>query len=277
MLEPTHARPGVAQIRRQALNFMQEGSVKGVPAVARSPIRPTVWSFALFVLPAAVMAGPWEVGGVGLRETQEVTLEAGWRRIDSKETWAVPVLKLAAPLGDDLSYEVSAGYRILERSPGGTRRGAKDIAAKLMWQFLGETASRPVLLMEPKLTFVIDAASGGMGGVTTLKMPLRGGKRFGKIRLTGEVLYTHGFARDYDDLVGYGGLVEYSPDERWVVGVDLFNDCPVHDGRYHLRGNAAFKFKAMDNVELQGLIGRSVENRRGELATNVRFIASYTF
>ena len=166
----------------------------------------------------------------------------------------------------------------MEKSSGFTYSGAKDMAAKLMWQFLDETSSRPVFLMEPRLAFVIDDASSGVGaGFTTLKVPLRGGKRFGKVRLTGEVFYTRGFARNYSDMVGYGGLVEYSPDERWVVGVDLFNDCPVHDRRYHLRSNAAVKFKAVHNVELQGLIGRSVENRRGELATNFRFIASYTF
>ncbi len=282
----TQAMPYAAHSirRRFAARFlapkgMQAEIAKGTPGVARFFDRRAAWSFVLFTLPAVAVAGPWEVGGTSPSKTKKIEVEVSRKHTDSRDTWARPVLKFAAPLGDDLSYEVAAGYGVVEKSSGPTRGGAKDVTAKLMWRFLDETDRRPVLLVEPKFTFDTgDASSGVGGGVTTLKTPLRGGKRFGKVRLTGEVFYTHGFAGEYDDLVGYGGLVEYSPNERWVVGMDVLNDRPIHEGgRYHVRGDVAFKFKAADSVELQGLIGRSVENRRGELAANVNFVAAYKF
>lgn len=229
------------------------------------------------LLPATAFAGPWEVGSTSPSTSRKVKAEVTWKHTDSKDTWARPVLKFAAPLARDLSFEVAAGYGIVEKSNGATRSGAKDFTGKLKWRFVEEGDRRPAWLVEPKFSF--DTGSPGIGGgVTTLKTPLRAGKQFGKLRLTAEVSHTHGFAHDYDDLVGYGALLEYAPNPRWIVGVDLLNDRPLHDGgRYHLRGNAAFKYKASKRFELQGLLGRSAENRRGELATSAKFVAAYKF
>lgn len=246
----------------------------------RNRQRVGLWlAIAALALPAVALAGPWEVGGTSPSKTKKVKAEVTWKHTDSKDTWARPVLKFAAPLTSSSSYEVSAGYGIIEKANGATQTGAKDFTAKLKWRFLEETASRPALLVEPKFTFDTgDKVSGVGGGVTTLKVPVRAGKQFGKVRLTGEVFYTHGFDNQYDDTVGYGGLFEYSLTKRLLVGVDLLNDRPIHDGgRYHWRSNAAFKYKATESIELQGLIGRTIENRRGEMATNAKIVAVLKF
>ncbi len=236
-------------------------------------------AIAALAAPATVLAGPWEVGSTSPSKAKKVKAEVTWKHTDAKDTWARPVLKFAAPLADDLSYEVAAGYGIVEKANGTTRGGARDVSAKLKWRFLDETDGRPAFLVEPKFTFATGDKAAGIGsGVTTLKTPVRAGKQFGKVRLTGEVFYTHGFAHDYNDMIGYGGLLEYAPDSHWIVGVDLLDDRPVdHGSRHHLRGDVAFKYKAGKHVELQGLLGRSVENHRGELATNAKFVASYKF
>lgn len=246
----------------------------------RRPLRSgLLLAIAALAFPCIALAGPWEVGSTSPSKQKKVKAEVTWKHTDSKDTWARPVLKFAAPLADDLSYEIAAGYGIVEKANGTTRSGARDFTAKLKWRFLAETDDRPAFLVEPKFTFDTgDKAAGIGGGVTTLKTPVRAGKQFGKIRLTGEVFYTHGFARDYDDVIGYGGLLEYAPDSHWIVGVDLLDDRPVdHGSRHHLRGDVAFKYKANKHVELQGLLGRSVENQRGELATNAKFVAVYKF
>ncbi len=231
-------------------------------------------SIVPLAMPSLALAGPWEVGSTSPSKTRKVKAEVTWKHTDSKDTWGRPILKFGAPLGEDLSYEVAAGYGIVERSSGKNRGGARDITAKLKWRFVEETATRPAFLVEPKFTFDTgDSAAGIGGGVTTLKTPVRAGKQFGQFRLTGEMRYTHGFARGYDNMVGYGGLVEYAPNQRWILGVDVFNDRPVHDGgRYHVLGEAAFKFKPTKEIELQALIGRSIENRRGEPATNAKIV-----
>jgi len=249
------------------------------PTPRRPPHLGFVLAIAALALPCVALAGPWEVGSTSPSKQKKAKAEVTWKHTASKNTWARPVLKFAAPLAKDLSYEVAAGYGIVEKANGITRGGARDVSAKLKWRFLAETDARPAFLLEPKFTFATgDKAAGVGGGVTTLKTPVRAGKQFGKFRLTGEVFYTHGFAHDYDDMLGYGGLLEYSPDPHWIIGVDLLDDRPVdHSSRHHLRSNVAFKYKANKRVELQGLFGRSIENRRGALATNAKFVAVYKF
>lgn len=244
-----------------------------------SGLRNGCFSLVLLAVPTTTLAGPWEVGSTNPSKTKKIKMELTGKYTDSKDTYGVPVLKFAAPLADDSSFEVATGYGVVDKSQQGSRGGARDITAKLMWRFIGETDHRPAFLLEPKFTFDTGDTGSGVGGdATTLKMPVRAGKQFGSVRLTGELFYTHGFRHDYEDVAGYGGLIEYSPHERWVVGVDLLNDRPAHAGsRYHLRSNAAIKLKATPKIELEALVGRSIENRRGEPATSVKFVASFKF
>ncbi len=236
-------------------------------------------SLPLLGISPSTLAGPWEIGSTNPSKTKKIKIEFTRKHTDSKDTYGFPILKFAAPFSDDLSFEAAAGYGAVDTPQRGSRGGAKDITAKLMWRFIGKSGNRPAFLLEPKFSFDTgDTASGVGAGVTTLKMPLRAGKQFGKVRLTAEVFHTHGFKHAYTDIVGYGGLIEYSPHERWIVGIDLLNDHPLHDGgAHHLRSNAAVKLKATSRIELQALVGRSVENRRGESATNVKFVASFKF
>jgi hypothetical protein len=249
------------------------------PIPTRVGLGSLLLALSTFALPQLAHAGPWEVGSTSPSKSRKIKAEVTWKHTDSKDTWARPIIKIGGPLNSNLSYEVGGGYGIIEKANGTTRSGARDLTGKLKWRFLTETATRPAFLVEPKFTFNTgDATSGVGGGVSTLKTPVRAGKQFGDFRLTGEVFYTHGFAHRYDDTLGYGGLLEYSPNDRWILGVDVINDRPVDDGgRYHVRTEGAFKFKLNSAVELQGLIGRSVENRRGELATNAKFVMAVKF
>ena len=229
-------------------------------------------------LPATSMAGPWEVGGTTPSKTRTFKFELAWKHTATKDTWTRPVLKFGAPLADNLSYEVSGGYGAVENRGQPTRGGMKDFTGALKWGLMRQAEHGVDMMLEPKLTFDTgDVASGVGGGVTALKLPLRVGRNFGKVYLTGEVRYTHGFASHYTDLAGYGGLVEYKPNARWVVGVDLINDRPVHGSGDHWRSNVAFKYKPDKHWEWQGLLGRSLHNARGLMATSVQFELAYKF
>ncbi len=242
-------------------------------------LRNFCFSIVLLAIPATVLAGPWEVGSTNPDNAKKIKVEFAGKYTDSRNTYGVPVFEFAAPMTNDLSFEVGAGYGVIDKPQTGSRGGAKDITAKLKWRFFTETGHRPAFMLEPKFTFDTgDADSGVGGGVTTLKLPVRAGKQFGHVRLTGEVFYTHGFKHDHENILGYGGLIEYSPTGNWVIGVDLLNDRPAQEGgRYHLRSNAAIKLKVAPKIELEALVGRSIENRRGELATNVKLVAAFKF
>lgn len=236
-------------------------------------------AIATLVAPVIAFAGPWEVGSVSPAKTMKLKAEVTYKHTDSKDTWARPAIKFAGPLTPDMSYEIAGGYGVVEKDNGFERGGSRDVSAKVKWRLLHETESRPVFVVEPKVTFGSgDQAAGISDGVTTLKLPLRAAKKFGRTRLTGEAFYTHGFDHDYRDLVGYGGLLECSLSEPLVVGIDLLADRPTHDpGKYHLRSNVAFKWYATKTFEVQGLVGRSIANHRGSLATSAELVTVYKF
>jgi len=250
---------------------------KNRPATSRAKFH---WlAIVTIVAPAIALAGPWEVGSVSPSKTMKVKAEVTYKHTDNKDTWARPVIKFAGPLTPDMSYEFSGGYGIVEKDGGFERGGSRDISAKIKWRLLRESASHPVFLVEPKVTFGSgDQQAGISDGVTTLKLPLRAAKTFGKMRVTGETFYTRSFDHAEDDMVGYGGLVEYRVSEPLLIGIDLLADRPTGDpGKYHLRSNVAFKWYPTKKFEVQGLIGRSIENHRGKLATSAKLVTAYKF
>lgn len=230
--------------------------------------------------PLAALAGPWEVGGTGVDSGYKFKLELGYKDTATQTNWVRPGIGFAAPLNSRLSYEIAVGHGAVETSTGKSS-GMRDLDAKIKWKLQEENGERNDLawLLEPKLTLPTgDKAAGISGDRTSLELPLRAGKTLGKIYLTGEVRYTHVFDNGYDQLVGYGGLVEYFPSSKWVVGVDLITDMPVDDsGLYHLRSNAGIKWKPGKSFELQGLLGRSITNRRGLMTTSAKVVAEFKF
>lgn len=231
------------------------------------------------VTPFEGRAGPWEVGGTGIDKTRKLKAEIALKRTRSQDQWVRPGFGYAAPWTERLSYEVGLGHGVVEDADGRRRSGTRDFEAKLKWQLQEEDGRRLAWLFEPKLTLPTGDRGAGIGGErTALELPLRAGRTVGKLYFTGEVRYTHVFEGGHDRLAGYGGLVEYFPNPRWVVGVDLINDMPVDDrGRYHLRSNLAGKWRPNAHFELQALLGRSIENRRGEPVTSMKVVAEYKF
>ncbi len=245
--------------------------------------RPT----ALYVVVAAAAiaspfegrSGPWEVGGTGIDKAGKFKVEAALKRTRTQDVWVRPGIGIALPWTDHMSYEFSLGHGVVKDADGTRRSGTRDFDAKLKWQLQEETEDGLAWMFEPKLSLPTGDRGAGIGGErTALELPLRAGRSVGKLYFTGELRYTHIFERGYDRLAGYGGLVEYFPNPRWVVGVDLITDMPLDDhGRYHLRSNLAGKWRPNTSFELQALLGRSIENRRGDPVTSAKLVAEYKF
>lgn len=233
---------------------------------------------ALFVTNAA-QAGPWDVGDTKPSKQYKIKFKSEWKHTSSKDSIYAPTIKFGGPISPRLSYELATGYGSVKKQGQSSQSGMDDFSAKLKVGLMSEKGSRPDVMLEPKLSFDTgDVASGVGAGVTTLQLPLRAGKSFGNYYLTGEVRYTHGFDSGYTNKVGYGALLEYKPSPTWVVGMDLFNERPVHDGgSYHLRSNVAVKYKPGKHWEWHGLVGRSVHNAAEQPQTKVKFEIVYKF
>lgn len=230
--------------------------------------------------PFTAIAGPWEVGGTGVDTGYKFKMELGYKNTAAQTNWVRPGIGFAAPLNSRLSYELAIGHGVNESSSASSS-GLRDLDLKLKWKLQQQDSASNNLdwLLEPKLTLPTGDNAAGIGGEkTSLELPLRAGRNFGKLYVTGEVRYTHVFDPGYDKLFGYGGLVEYFPSEKWVVGVDLITDMPLGEASlYHLRSNAAVKWKPSKSFELQTLLGRSLSNQRGLATTSAKMVAEFKF
>ncbi|RZA06806.1 MAG: hypothetical protein EOP02_37985 [Proteobacteria bacterium] len=249
------------------------------PASNRKPpsFAGTLVAMVLAPLATGARAGPWEIGGTGIDSGYKAKIEVAYKDTASQTTWVRPAIGFAAPLNSRMSYELGLGHGVVEAA-GDRSSGTRGLDMKLKWK-LGDAARGLDWLVEPKLTIPIDDQASDIGAhKAVLEMPLRAGKALGKYYFTAEARYTHEFKSGYDSLVTYGGLIEYFPNQRWVVGLDLLSDLPIEgERRHHLRTNGAIKWRPTQRFEVQALLGRSIQNRRAEKATTAKVVVEYKF
>lgn len=230
-------------------------------------------------LATEAIAGPWEVGGTGIDRKRKLKAEASLRETPDSRVWARPVIGYALPYNDAMSFEVAYGYGLIEQDDE-RRSGARDLDVKLKYQLAKESPTRLAWLIEPKLSIPVGDDQDGIGrGRYALELPLRASRTVDALTYTAEARYTHVFgATQAQQLWGVGGLVEYVPSPRWVVGVDMFADTPLENiGRFHLRSNVAAKWRPSDAFEVQALVGRSLRNERGPAQTSYKLVIEYKY
>ncbi|KAF1685670.1 hypothetical protein B1992_10725 [Pseudoxanthomonas broegbernensis] len=224
-------------------------------------------------------AGPWEVGGTGVDSKRKVKAEVALRDSSGARVWARPVLGYAHPVNERMSFEVSHGYGVIDR-PGYRASGARDLDVKLKYQLARESPTGLAWLVEPKLGVPVGDDRKGIGrGRHAVELPLRASRTVDATTYTGEVRYTHVLGGDHGQrLWGVGGLVEHVPGPAWVLGVDVFADTPVdRASRYHVRSNVAAKWRPTAAFEVQGLVGSTLTNRRGEEQVSYKVVLEYKY
>jgi|GEM_PF-1003437 len=225
------------------------------------------------------VAGPWEVGGLGIDKTRKVKIEAALRDNGESKVWARPVLGYAHPVSERTSVEVTYGYGTIEHASYRSH-GERDLDFKLKYQIATQSPDGLAWLFEPKLSVPVgDEASGVGRGKYVAELPIRAGRKTGRTTYTAELRYTHVFgASSTQQLVGVGGLVEFEPTERWVVGMDLFADVPTGGNQgVHSRANLAGKWRPNAAFEVQALVGRTLSNERGPSQTSYKLVLERKF
>jgi hypothetical protein len=245
----------------------------------RHPHHAVVVMLAVLVIAQEASAGPWEVGGTGIDRKRKLKAEIALRESGQDRVWARPVIGYAMPFNDRMSFEFAYGYGIVEGAQD-TRSGARDLDVKLKYQLAEETPTRLAWLFEPKLGIPVGDERSGVGrGRYALELPVRASRTVDALTYTVEGRYMHIVGgRQDQQLWGMGGLVEYAPRSTWVIGVDVFADAPVNAAdRYHLRSNLAGKWRPSPAWELQALLGRSLDNRRGVPQTSYKLVLEHKF
>lgn len=230
----------------------------------------------LLVAPVAE-AGIFDVGSTGTAQTLEVKAKFYSTRGTDKQTWKLPGLSVSGPITDHLEWGFGTGYGVIEHTAAPDRHGWRDLGVALKWRFLDHSDSSGLTMgIEPEFSLPVGDESAGTGaGAVAFALPLRISKKTGRVRVTGEVSAEHLFGRD-EDSVGAGVLTEYTLAPAWSVGIELVADAPRSQlSDSHLRSNIGFKWEPNPHFQVQGLVGRSIDNRRGGPVTNVGILFEY--
>lgn len=231
---------------------------------------------ALLSCTGLVHAGPYETGSTSTAKTVKFKSNVQWKHTASKDTWVRPKLGVGMPINDHMEFSMGTGYGVIDPASGPSRGGMNDLSVGIKWRLRDEDDSHAAITIEPSLSVPTGAEDAGTGkGAYGMKLPLRVGRQAGSLRLTGEVNVARTFGQDADQ-VGSGLLLEYFGGPDWSCGVEMVADAPrtaLDD--WHLRANIGAKRKFGPHMQWQALLGRTVENRRGEAATTVKVVFEY--
>jgi hypothetical protein len=247
--------------------------------IRRPPRTPAFLLAAL--MPLAAQAGIFETSSPDPSTRLKTEPQLGWKDDGSKTTWAMPSLSVDLPLQPGLHANVSSGYGRVESDGGDrAREGLADSKAGFKWRFYENRAalSRLALGVEPKLGIpTADDGSGLGANCWKLALPLLAAYEAGRLRLEGQLGYTHAFGGQDDDiLLGALALVTVTP--RLKLGGEIVEDSPADDiHRRQVRANLGLKYRLMRDLELHGLAGRSIDNHRGDTVEQARMILQMLF
>jgi hypothetical protein len=233
------------------------------------------------LMPLAAQAGIFETSSPDPSTRLKAEPQLGWKDDGSKTSWAMPSLSVDLPLQPGLHANVSSGYGRVENDRSGrAREGLTDSKAGFKWRFYEDRAaqSRTALGIEPKLGIPTAEDGSGLGAECwKLALPLLAVHESGRLRVEGQIGYTHAFGwQDDDILLGTLALVTVTP--RLKLGGELVGDAPADDlHRRQLRANLGFKYRLMRDMELHGLAGRSLDNHRGDTLEQGRMILQMLF
>lgn len=231
---------------------------------------------ALLLAPAAG-ASVYDTDSTGTAKGLEIKTKFYSAHSSDKQTWRLPGVSVSGMINDHLEWGVSSGYGTVSKGDGPTRGGLRDLAVSTKWRFLDHSAQGGVAVaIEPEFAFPTGNRSSGVGsGAVAFELPLRVAKRFGRVRVTGQVSMERTFGRD-DDSVGAGVLTEYALSDQWSYGIEFVADAPRKQiNAFEFHSNVGFTWEPNDHFELQALAGRSLDNRRGSAITNFRLALEY--
>jgi hypothetical protein len=222
---------------------------------------------ALCCAPLAVLASPFEVPDVDPEENLELKTTLERRSSGDSREWDVPQLELTFPVAPRIEASVEAGYAI-EESGDEEERGVSDIELNAKWQFLRTERSR--LTLQPAITF--DTSDLGEDD-HEIELSLLGAHRFGSLDLQGRIGYERRLDGEEDAVFG-SVLFLFTTSDDVRVGAELAAD---HEDSLHLRANLGVKWEVSDHLELQALIGRTLDYDDGRPVTRAKLVLEYEF
>jgi hypothetical protein len=225
----------------------------------------TIWRPAL--------ASPFQVDSTGIAEDIELKSAFEYRDASTKRTLIAPKLAVAFPLTADLEFEVGTGYRQIERDDR-SASGLADSTLELKWRVSDDSKDGVAFALVPELSLPTGSERRGLGsGHSALVVPMIVEKEIGAMMLTGQFGYGHSFGGD-EDYIPLGLLVTGKPLEDLKIGLELAGEAPRDRfSDCELNMNVGFKWKATRQMEIHGLVGRTVRSPGSAPTTRLKLVA----
>lgn len=241
----------------------------------RGPRLVSALAAALAGAPVTAVAFPYETADADVAAGLEVTglVEAEQGR-EGRQT--APALDLTWALRPQvLELAITTGAAQISPAVGGARRGMDDTEVAAKWKFRDGGEGGLSLAVEPAM--VVPTGDGdGLGGEQwRYALPLIVQMRRGPMTYYANVAWSDRIGGG-DGEVSAGLVAERGIGERLSLGVELAGAAPAGDWRQgRLDANLGFRLKLAEELELQALVGRSLNGRREGPVTLMRVGLQY--
>jgi hypothetical protein len=215
---------------------------------------------ALCCGPLAAFASPFEVPDVDPEEYLELKTTLERESSGDDREWDAPQFELTLPLAAGLELSFESGYAIVEED-GESHSGLSDSEVSAKWRFYDRGTT---LTLQPAFTF----DTGHLDGEgDAFSLGLLAARSFGPLELSGRI--------GVEEEETFGSILFlFTVSEDLRLGAELAAD---HDEDLHLRGNLGAKWEVSENIEIQALIGRTLENEEGPPVTRAKLVLEYEF
>jgi hypothetical protein len=212
----------------------------------------------LLAISTPAHSGLFETGAPNITKVYAIESSLAWRDSDSRRTLVIPNVELKMPVSADVEASIEAGYGQIDNRDGSRHDGVRDTEVAVKWRWAQDDLGgwRPAIGIKPTLKFPTGDDERGLGdGVRQMELPLMVSKQF-----------------------LFSTLAWYVFSSEFKVGAELGSDTLENDtGRYHWRANIGFKRKLSARMELSGMAGKTIENRRGEPIKQAKIMLEYKF
>lgn len=225
-------------------------------------------------------ASPFQTESTSIATSVELKSSMEYRDTTGKQTFISPKLAAAFPLAPNLEGEIGAQHRKVTRDSG-SRSGLGDTTLELKWRFREESARGPAMAIVPEFSIPTGSERRGLGdGHAALAIPFAiskhiQAKHVGAVKLGAELGYVRSFGGDSESFP-VGVLATFHPTEALEIGAELAGEADRHDMEgVPLSSNIGFKWQARKQLEIHGLIGRTVRSAGEDPMTRAKLVAEY--
>jgi hypothetical protein len=232
-------------------------------------------ALAALLFAQGALGSPFEVDSTSIAERLELKTSVDYRDGAHSDSFIAPKIAVAAPISENLEFEVGGQYRTYLEADG-ARRFVTRGTVEMKWRFLPGDASHASWAAIPELVMPVhDSARESGAGPMELVVPIVMQRRVGVVTFDVRLGYGRVLGKEGEDFIPVGVLARFHATQTLELGAEIAGESPLQ----HLRdcgldANAGFKWKVTPQFELHGLVGRMIHSEGDEAAvTRVKLVA----